>query len=283
MEQLQSVPEEIISKITDIIVIGGMNDRFAITEYGLDDSTIYAAIKDFSDYVTQHFDDAKIHLFMVGVSRLRNPNIQLISVKQKWLHASVLENVIYHENADLAGKNYQNFTNVNHPNAEGFKLLANGIVNGLKSGRCEYTFNRSLSCVLENHPQSGGTLNTGASVVSNRFTGGVRVALPGALTFTFNDVQEKTGNILNWSIPIGICSWDKYFASPVNSQYLLTPCRIKLEDNTFIFADFAYLHFEDENSLTILKPMITKLNQGTLRIKELSFLVNSFLFAPTEV
>ena len=285
LDQLQSAPASLDKHaVTKIIVAGGMNDRHAVTNLTPED--IRGGVAAFCNYAASNYPNAKVYVFMVGVSRLRTIRLLMETVRQEYMSAARIKNGVYVSGGDIAGRNYKNFDNDNHPNSAGFECIAKSMMVGLKCGICRYVQSEVQSTYLSaaSNPTQAGTISSGAHFDSLRFDSGVRLLNGGTITFTFNTPYSVSGNLNNVRFVLGKLDYNRYFGAPVNSMYQLANCRLKLGDDSYIMADYAFIHFEEDSTDgLIFRPLITKLNSGSWSIKEIQFYSGAWVFSPEEV
>lgn len=122
---------EVKGKITDILVIGGANDRTA------DESTIVSAINDFYTYAHTQFPNAKIYLGMVGWSGLCDQMSNMLKALRAYKHACESGKCIYLNGVEYALHNLAYLEDDYHPNADGRQALARAIISAWKEGRAD--------------------------------------------------------------------------------------------------------------------------------------------------
>lgn len=139
LDEFISDHPNVLSKITDIVVCGGYNDREVNSE------TILKNIESFSVKCKSKMPQAIIHVGHIGWctepsnSTSRKSAIANISINslRAYKLCSKFENMRYMENSEYLVRGKKMFSSDGiHPNEWGFSVLTRGIENGINSGSC---------------------------------------------------------------------------------------------------------------------------------------------------
>ena len=130
LTQLQALDESITNKneITDIIVLGGINDLTETTE------NIFIGIRDFATYVKTNYPNAMITIGIISWTRSETERAFLRGIMQTYNNCSIFTNVRVIHNSYTWYHNYQGFQADNHPNQLGSENIAYFLANYLKGG-----------------------------------------------------------------------------------------------------------------------------------------------------
>lgn len=238
LTQLQSINVDDPDSITDIVVLGGANERGALVE------TIAAGIASFESYVFNTFKNAVIYIGFIGGTndisvRDQHYNRGIAAYTQgRHVFLNNLQYVLY--KTSLIGPDGV------HPTDEGYNVLARHIYGALMGGTSVEYYQASLTetiiepvsggAITEN-PQSIIKLNNNISTFSTR--GVLRVSFdPGK---NFQIFQNVTLARLNSQILIGGLFNDSFVPITIavtsgtnNTQYMLDGI-IGVQGNNIIF------------------------------------------------
>lgn len=138
LEGLQNLEVEDASKITDIIVAGGINDANTVSSYG----NILTGITSFATYAKSHYPNAKIWIGFIGYTvfgSTYSPNVTSVTYLNTinfYQKGAGLNGCAWLENAQYVMQqyNYLNSTDLVHPVAFGSQALAECITSCIMGG-----------------------------------------------------------------------------------------------------------------------------------------------------
>ena len=130
------VIESIESSVTDpdnvsaVVLCGGRND-FQFT-----DALILSGMQNFSSYVEQHYPNAKIYLFFVGMDKeiTRERDLQTRVQGDYQSYTASLKNMCYVNQSELILRRYDHLIDMVHPNTSGATNIARGVKGALMVG-----------------------------------------------------------------------------------------------------------------------------------------------------
>ena len=156
LNQLQtlenSMTSDVKNSITDIVVLGGINDA--------SDADIYTAIGNFSSYVATHFPNAMITIGCISWAKGTANRANLRGKFQVYNNMAGRKNIRVLDNIFTAFHNYLHYQPDGHPNASGSMTIAYFVANALKGGEnnVKWTKNGSIA-------SSGNTLGITADTI----------------------------------------------------------------------------------------------------------------------
>lgn len=143
LDELKQHKESIadLDTITDIFVVGGAND--AETDQDYNDDALAPHISDFLTYARTWFPNAKIHFGFIGFCHYDSSTLEnrtqhnLVMTLYRYIDNAVNNGCAYVNNIEYTTRWLgQATTNADglHPNAAGGQMIANGLVNYLRTG-----------------------------------------------------------------------------------------------------------------------------------------------------
>lgn len=192
LSQLQTLAGTMTSDeknaITDIVVLGGINDPT--------DADLYTAFNSFSSYVYSNFPNALVTIGMISWAKDDTNRANLRSKMQVYNWASSKKNFRVIDNAFTFFHNYLHYQPDGHPNDSGSQTIAYFVANALKGGSNGVKWFKSGSISSE-----GNTLGVSAETIGSfveefkNDTGVLRLSIS-QLTINTNFTQNGTGYTL---------------------------------------------------------------------------------------
>lgn len=218
---LQGIASRIDNKneITDIIVVGGINDRNA------SQADITAGIVDFVTYAHTTYPNAKIHLACVGWHRQDGQTSAyfLNAVRVYKICAGAYQHLDYITDSEYIFNDYSLLdVDLGHPLEAGAKLIARGLANWFKNGLVRTERSRITSTFAHNT----ALLNSGDMNIWE-FNEGDHVSVNFGLTvFEFTNAQAAG------TLKLGSLSAPHFIWGDLTFCTFLMPCTLTLSDNS---------------------------------------------------
>lgn len=154
---LQSVIAGITDKpsITDIVVLGGINDITSIIRDEITVNSIYDAIVEFSNYCKTNFPNAIITIGFISNTKGSDYKNQIKNILPIYNKASRLDNVRVIENIYTCYHNYTYSQPDMHPNSDGSYAIAEGVANFLKNGNINTIYNYTNQITISDDNELG--------------------------------------------------------------------------------------------------------------------------------
>lgn len=222
--------------ITDVIVLGGINDANSIIS---DEDDILSKIQAFINTCKNYFPNCAVHVGQISkdYSGRFQYNKASIDTYKKCTHYGA----DYYDGIENVLRDLSQFLSDGHPSAEGHKALAKYLVQCILSGSCSVYYKPKTSVIT---PETGVTITGGNivaevkdGIVSVRATTNISFSIPSQTFGSFTD-RVKVGTLTDGYI-IGDNSTNRYFqidAIIVNSSPGTVQKNIKLQfDNKNIY------------------------------------------------
>ena len=147
-----SMTSDVKNSITDIVVLGGINDP--------SNADIYTAISDFASYVTSNFPNAMITIGCISWAKGETNRANLRGKFQVYNNMAVRKNIRVLDNIFTSYHNYLHYQPDGHPNSAGSQTIAYFVANALKGGEnnVKWTKNGNIS-------NTGNTLGITADTI----------------------------------------------------------------------------------------------------------------------
>lgn len=273
------------NKITDIVVVGGLNDSPNAYTGG---EALYNAMSEFNTYAKNHCPNAQIHLGYVGYVDISHPNAVNNEFSKQFI---TLQRYI--DNANEFGWHYM--TNIEytlkgwdsllsdgvHPNTEGALKLGKTIVQGLLTGSCDVAYRGAdVTSFTTGTLPSGIDSITGIGIGMYSITNNVTSFTTTPMEINFNYQNDVAFHSLSWDIPItdypfklidntrpivinviGMLNYNengasKYMLCPVFISFMMDKIRIKAMPfingtNNFVTAKPVWLHIDNPQNVCI--------------------------------
>lgn len=195
LQQLQSLSNNIQdkSKITDIIVLGGINDP--------DESNIYDAFVSFSNYVETNYPNALITIGIISWAKGLNNRENLRKKLQVYNNASAIKNIRVINNSFTWFHNYLHYQPDGHPNESGSRTIAYFLANFLKGGENSVKW-KNTDYISSSNNNMGITGNIGSfTEMFNGDTASLGISLNNSISTNFNIKLDGTAYKLGEMIP----------------------------------------------------------------------------------
>lgn len=230
--------------ITDIIVLGGYNDRFSNFD------NIKTGIQNFKNACAEKFPNGKIKIGFVGWSNNSSKLFGLRSTCINYLECCKVLNIPYLNNIDYSLHEYfRSFSSDDfHPNAHGQEMMAKSLVNAINTGNANVIFNYSDFNMAMNYNFTTTTAITSA-ITMNMINNIIYFALKfqmkldcNNLTINCNDTKYNVGDITGGLV---IGNTFKTVTIPVNTivhasgNYYATPATILIDDKKIKIAFYS--------------------------------------------
>ena len=231
-----SMTDAVKNSITDIVVLGGINDA--------EDTDIYTAMSSFSSYVATNFPNALITIGMISWAKGEANRKNLRKKLQTYNNMAEKSNIRVIENAFTWFHNYLHYQPDGHPNETGSKTIAYFMSNFLKGGE------NSVKWYNEGVISSSGNelgIENGIEIGSMRemFNGdmaSLRLYFSNTITmnksnFNLGGIKLKIGEIAPQTIYIPASSPATVLGNVPcwlynNNNFVNTPVRLVLEGNS---------------------------------------------------
>lgn len=147
LSQLQALNIPKPQEITDIVVLGGINDG--------NQSNVKTAVLTFCNYCRETYPNAKVHVGVISWVKGNNKYLFTSNIIPGWSAAAEVEGCFYVDNLYLPMHDYRNMQPDGHPNSAGSRKIALTVANYLKSGH-----------PIETYASSTGALTLDSNIAS---------------------------------------------------------------------------------------------------------------------